>query len=49
MEDGEGSRQGTGYILEPLVNSVVVDQYRFDLEGPQEEMVGNAIVHVEGD
>lgn len=46
MECGE---QGTGYILEPLVNRMVVDQYRFDLEGPQEELVGNAIVDVEGD
>lgn len=42
-------QQETDHILEPLVNSAVVDQNRFDLEGPKEEMIGNAIINVEGD
>ena len=43
------SQQETEYILEPLVNSVIVDQYRFDLEGPKEEMPRDTIIDVEGD
>lgn len=41
--------QGIDYILEPLIDGVIVDQHGFYLECSKEEMVGNAIVNVEGD
>lgn len=47
MENGGSQR--IDYILEPLVNSVIMNQHRFDLEGSKEEMIKNAIINVDGD